>query len=97
MTRIDYLTVLVIIIDLIFITYQIFRLKSRLKSLEEEINSRNKEVNKNNSFKRNHSLINPVSFNSPIQARKKLYKEYENEKGLYEPVTPKKGIKIREG
>lgn len=93
----NYITIGLIVIDLIIITVHIFSLQSQIKRLNDKISKKNKEDNKvNNSFKRNHSIINPVSFNSPIQARKKLYKDFENEKGLYEPVTPRKGIVIKE-
>ena len=93
----NYITIGLIVIDLIIITVHIFSLQSQIKRLNDKISKKNKEDNKvNNSFKRKHSIINPVSFNSPIQARKKLYKDFENEKGLYEPVTPKKGIVIKE-
>lgn len=81
----------------ILLTAHIFLIWKNINLLNDQIRQFNNTGNKvNSTFKRNHSNINPVSFSNPIQARKNLYDEYKNEKGLYEPVTPRKGIKIEE-
>lgn len=88
---------LLIFICLSLTLVYILLLTKQIKQLNDKISQLNNAGNKvNNTFKRNHSNINPVSFNNPIQPRKNLYDEYKNEKGLYEPVTPRKGIKIEE-
>lgn len=51
---------------------------------------------KNKTFKREHKGITQVNFSNPIKNRRNPYEEYKNEKGLYEPRTPKKNIKIKE-
>ena len=51
---------------------------------------------KNKAFKREHKGITQVSFSNPITNRRNPYEEYKNEKGLYEPRTPRKGMKIKE-
>lgn len=89
----------IILIGIIFIaiTIHIYLIWKNINLLNDKISQFNSTSNKvNNTFKRNHSNINPVSFNNPIQARKNLYDEYKNEKGLYEPITPRKGLKIEE-
>ena len=86
-----------ILIALIMVTVHIYLIWEALNLLKDKISQENNEDNKTNKvFKRNHSNINPVSFSNPIQARKNLYDDYKNEKGLYEPVTPRKGIEIKE-
>ena len=93
----DKIIIIGIIIDLIMITINIYLIWKALNLLKDKISQENDEGNKTNKiFKRNHSNINPVSFSNPIQARKNLYDDYKNEKGLYEPVTPRKGIEIKE-
>lgn len=90
MNIIDYVILLLIALIL-------FMIQIKLDKLNDKISQENDEGNKTNKvFKRNHSNINPVSFSNPIQARKNLYDDYKNEKGLYEPVTPRKGIEIKE-
>lgn len=90
MNIIDYVILLLIALIL-------FMIQIKLDKLNDKISQENNEDNKTNKvFKRNHSNINPVSFSNPIQARKNLYDDYKNEKGLYEPVTPRKGIEIKE-
>lgn len=90
MNIIDYVILLLIALIL-------FMIQIKLDKLNDKISQENNEDNKTNkAFKRNHSNINPVSFSNPIQARKNLYDDYKNEKGLYEPVTPRKGIEIKE-
>ena len=81
------------LISIVLITLLLYRFWEIIKQLNEKINQEN-EFNKK-TFKREHTKINPVSFSNPIQGRKNLYKEYENEKGLYEPVIPTKGVKIK--
>ena len=93
----DKIITLLILVALILVTIHIYLIWKALKCLNDKISQENNEGNKTNKiFRRNHSSINPVSFTTPIQARKNLYEEYKNEKGLYEPVTPRKGIKIKE-
>ena len=87
------------IILIIFCTIAaiLYCVQKEIVALNDKISQGNDEGNKSNKvFKRNHSNINPVSFSNPIQARKNLYDDYKNEKGLYEPVTPRKGIEIKE-
>lgn len=87
----------IILIILCIIATILYYMQKEIKLLNDKINQENNEGNKTNkTFKRNHSNINPVSFNNPIQARKNLYDDYKNEKGLYEPITPRKGIEIKE-
>ena len=71
-----------------FINRFVIKINNRIRELDKIDNKKPKKT------RRNHSTINPVSFSNPIQSRK--YKEYENEKGLYEPVKPRKGIEIKE-
>lgn len=86
-----------ILILISIIAAMLYMIQKEIELLNDKINQENDEVNKTNkTFKRNHSNINPVSFSNPIQARKNLYDDYKNEKGLYEPVTPRKGIEIKE-
>nr|DAJ85377.1 MAG TPA: hypothetical protein [Caudoviricetes sp.] len=51
---------------------------------------------KNKTFKREHNGITQVNFSNPIANRRNPYEEYKNEKGLYEPRTPSRGMKIKE-
>lgn len=51
---------------------------------------------KNKTFKREHNRITQVNFSNPIANRQNPYEEYKNEKGLYEPRTPSRGMKIKE-
>lgn len=95
----DFTDISMILIGIIFIviTIHIYLIWKNIELLNDKISQFNNTGNKvNSTFKRNHSNINPVSFSTPIQSRKNLYDEYKNEKGLYEPVTPRKGIKIEE-
>lgn len=95
----NYTSISMILIGIIFILFlvHIFLIWKEINLLNEKISQLNIQGNKStNILKRNHSNINPVSFNNPIQSRKNLYDEYKNEKGLYEPVTPRKGLKIEE-
>lgn len=86
-----------ILILISIIAAMLYMIQKEMELLNDKINQENDEGNKTNkTFKRNHSNINPVSFSNPIQARKNLYDDYKNEKGLYEPVTPRKGIEIKE-
>lgn len=78
------------IVLLIYIIRELIALNGKIRDFNNEGNKTNRRINRINS------KINPVSFSNPIKARKNLYKEYENEKGLYEPVTPSKGLKIKE-
>lgn len=87
----------IILIILCIVAAILYCMQKEIKLLNDKISQENNEDNKTNKvFKRNHSNINPVSFSNPIQARKNLYDDYKNEKGLYEPVTPRKGIEIKE-
>lgn len=97
MEIINYIiTFLLVIID-VLITAHLYYIWKAIEILNDKINQENNQDSKiNKTFKRNHSKINPVSFSNPIQARKNMYKEYENDKGLYEPISPRKGIKIKE-
>lgn len=93
----DKIMVFGILILISIIAAMLYIIQKEIELLNDKINQENNEVNKTNkTFKRNHSNINPVSFSNPIQARKNLYDDYKNEKGLYEPVTPRKGIEIKE-
>lgn len=90
----DKIIVYAILILITIITVILLMLQKEIEHLNKKIDNKENKIRK--SFKRNHSNINPVNFSNPIQARKNLYDEYKNEKGLYEPVTPRKGIKIEE-
>ena len=93
----DKIVVYGILVLITMITAMLFMIQKEIELLNGKISQNNNEDNKTNKiFRRNHSNINPVSFNNPIQARKNLYDDYKNEKGLYEPVTPRKGIEIKE-
>ena len=73
-----------------FLQRIVFKLNDLIREKETKRNKTNKTIN------RKHSKLNPVSFSNPIQSRKNPYEEYKNDKGLYEPRTPKKGIVIKE-
>ena len=61
----------------------------------ENIKGENKNNNQSVLAKRKHTSIKPSNYNN-VFANRKSYKEYENEKGLYEPITPHKpGVKIK--
>lgn len=93
----DKTVTLLILFALILTTIHIYLIWKAIRCLNSKISQEYNQDNKTNkTFRRNHSNINPVSFNNPIQARKNLYDDYKNEKGLYEPVTPRKGIEIKE-
>lgn len=46
-------------------------------------------------LKRKHSNIGQANFNNILQGRNN-YDKYKNKDGLYEPVTGKKGIELKE-
>ena len=63
--------------------------------LKASIDNSNKEVDKPREFKRTHSNIGQANFNNILQGRNN-YDKYKNKDGLYEPVTGKRGIELKE-
>ena len=63
--------------------------------LKTSIDNSNKEVDKPKEFKRIHSNIGQANFNNILQGRNN-YDKYKNKDGLYEPVTGKRGIELKE-
>lgn len=81
------------IICFIFVSTILFYVIKTEKEIIQDISSLRI---KNKTFKREHKGITQVSFSNPITNRRNPYEEYKNEKGLYEPRTPRKGMKIKE-
>lgn len=81
------------IICFILVEVTLFFIIKTIRGLIQEISSLKI---KNKTFKREHKGITQVNFSNPIANRKNPYEEYKNEKGLYEPRTPSRGMKIKE-
>lgn len=63
----------------------------------KELKKINKQKEKSCTTIRKHSNIGQNNYNSVLNARgdKKSYEVFKNENGLYEPVRPAQGIKIK--
>lgn len=81
------------IICMCLMTAILFFMIKTIEKLKDEIEGMKI---KNKTFKREHNGITQVNFGNPIINRKNPYDEYKNDKGLYEPRKPSKGIKIND-
>lgn len=62
----------------------------------KELINQNKDNSKKKSTYREHSSISKSNFANILQGRTDAYQKYKNKDGLYEPVTPKNGIEIKD-
>lgn len=54
----------------------------------------NQDIKEEKSIRRTHPTIKSSQYNNVFANRNSPYEQYKNEKGLYEPVTPSRGIKL---
>lgn len=84
-----YLLILIYLIllpgTMIVMLYKIINKLDKMKTIEKQ--TQTKSVLK----RRKHTNIKASSYNNVFAGR---YDEYKNNKGLYEPQTPHKGVKL---
>lgn len=77
----------------ITIIYFLWRILDKLCYLESSIIKTKTEKEKTKT-KRQHPKIEKSNYDNAYGGRK-AYEKYQNKEGLYEPVTPSKGLKIK--
>lgn len=83
-----FLMIIYMILFPITIIFFLWKILDKLEDLEETATTQ-KEVRK----LRTHKPIEKSNFDNAFGGRK-AYEIYKNTNGLYEPVTPSKGIKL---
>ncbi len=86
-----YLLILVYMI--IFPVTTIVMLYKILDKLEKE----KANIGRTDNKRKTHPGIAKTSYTSPLAGRRSVpgYEQYKNKSGLYEPITPSNGIKIK--
>lgn len=77
-------------ITILAMLYTIITMLEKMQEQQEETKTGNKSV----LSKRRHTNIKKSDYANVFNNRNK-YKDYETNKGLYEPVTPHKGVAIK--
>ena len=77
-------------ITILAMLYTIITMLEKMQEQQEETKTSNKSV----LSKRRHTNIKKSDYANVFNNRNK-YKDYETNKGLYEPVTPHKGVAIK--
>lgn len=72
----------------------LYTIITMLEKMQEEQEEQTKTGNKSVLSKRRHTNIKKSDYANVFNNRNK-YKDYETNKGLYEPVTPHKGVAIK--
>ena len=83
------LIILYIVLSIITIVYL-----NKISDVLNTTNSKAKANNKKNT--RIHSGICQSNYDNSFGGRK-AYEQYQNKDGLYEPIQPSKGIKLKKG
>lgn len=83
-----FITLYLFILPVIFIGF-FWKILKKFDEIKEK-----EESKKENRLIRKHTTIEKSNFNNAFGGRK-AYEIYKNTNGLYEPVTPSKGIKIK--
>lgn len=78
-------------ITILAMLYTIITMLEKMQDRQEE---QTKTGNKSVLSKRRHTNIKKSDYANVFNNRNK-YKDYETNKGLYEPVTPHKGVAIK--
>jgi len=65
-------------------------------NLIKEFIKQNKNSNKKENIYREHSQIAKSNFANILKSRTNAYAKYQNKDGLYEPITPKNGIELKD-
>ena len=81
--------ILLLIITIIIVIIMMIVLDITINKL---LKISNKPVNENKR-KRIHTSISKVNFSNLLNGR---YDKFKNKDGLYEPISPKKGIELKE-
>lgn len=81
-----------VILPIIFMAF-LWKILNAIEELEESIKQSQKESQKEAKTIRKHKTIEKSNFDNAFGGRK-AYEIYKNRNGLYEPVTPSKGMKI---
>lgn len=80
------------IIGLILIIIAIVVMIKLNKSIQELL-KQSKEIKKETN--RKHPNISKAKFDNVLKGRTNVYDKYKNKDGLYEPVTSKNGIELK--
>lgn len=81
-----------VILPIIFIVF-LWKILNAVEELEESVKQNQIESQKETKIIRKHKSIEKSNFDNAFGGRK-AYEIYKNNNGLYEPVTPSKGMKI---
>lgn len=86
-----YIILLYTIIFPIILSVMLYKIIKILKKIvKKDDNKKNKSV----MSKRTHTNIGKNDYSKVFNVRKNAYEDYKTNKGLYEPVTPHKGVKL---
>lgn len=62
----------------------------------KELMKQNKDNSEKKNTYREHSPMSKTNFANILKGRTDAYQKYKNKDGLYEPVTPKGGIELKD-
>lgn len=80
--------ILIVPVISLIILYKIMKKIDNI--MKKDDNKKNKSV----MSKRTHTNIGKNDYSKVFNVRKNAYEDYKTNKGLYEPVTPHKGVKL---
>ena len=82
------------ILSLLFIILETYLIYKIAKIFSSFIDIDDKTNKKEQVKKRKHASIAKTDYSDQLGTRKANYDEFKNTNGLYEPITPTKGVKL---
>lgn len=77
------------------ILVMLYKILSEIEKIKEEQTKAKTTKHRSVLSKRRHTNISKSNYKDVFSGRNKAYDSYTTQKGLYEPVTPHKGVTIK--